>query len=47
MDLKKISTMACTYYVQDEIVNYYNKNNTKVYALLIDMTIKRLPECII
>ena len=27
--------MTCTY-VLDEIVNYYNKNNTKVYALLLD-----------
>ena len=27
--------MTCTY-VFDEVVNYYNKNNTKVYALLLD-----------
>ena len=27
--------MTCTY-VLDEAVNYYNKNNTKVYALLLD-----------
>ena len=32
---KGLSTMTCTY-VLDEVVNYYNKNNTKVYALLLD-----------
>ena len=32
---KGLSTMSCTYGL-DEVVNYYNKNNTKVYALLLD-----------
>ena len=32
---KGLSTMTCTY-VLGEVVNYYNKNNTKVYALLLD-----------
>ena len=32
---KGLSTMICTY-VLDEVFNCYNKNNTKVYALLLD-----------
>ena len=32
---KGLPTMTCTY-VLDKVVNYYNKNNTKVYALLLD-----------
>ena len=32
---KGLSTITCTYQL-DEVVNYYNKNNTKVYALLLD-----------
>ena len=32
---KGLSTMTCTY-VLDEVVNYYNKNNAKVCALLPD-----------